>query len=76
MKGEGLFFPRLPAVSEEISNERDYKKEDQDYDPQKYIEKARKKHAGKTLLIVTSECPEGKKVTIEGGSQDSILVED
>lgn len=70
MKGEGLFFPRLPPVkAAEEDNERSFKRADFDSDPRKYIEKARSKHAGKTFLVVTPEHPEGKRVTIEEPAQ-------
>jgi hypothetical protein len=66
IKGEGLFFPRLPDVSSTDlkSNEQAYKKEDFEMDTDDYVKKALKKYGGRTFVLVTPEEPNGKRIMI------------
>ena len=60
MKGQGLFFPRVPDVAESDLNTlmknrpgaaQGYAESDFDVDPQSYIDKAIDKYAGNTFVL-------------------------
>ena len=74
MKGQGLFYPRVPEVTEsdirnfkqtqgEMSSLRGEggKPSDFDIDPQDYINKAVKKYAGNTFILPNTETEEAQE---------------
>ena len=56
LKGEGLFFPKIPDVSESdmmmrSGGRQGFGESDFDIDPQNYIDKAIDKYAGNTFVL-------------------------
>ncbi len=66
IKGEGIYFPRLPDVSStNLSNSnKGYTREDFEMPTESYVEKAKQKYGGSTFVVKTDEHPEGKLITI------------
>ncbi len=61
IKGEGLFYPRVPNVqtSQLQQSERGYTKEDFEISSDEYIRKAVAKHSDQTFVVRSAEYPEG-----------------
>jgi len=66
IKGEGLFFPRLPDVASSDLQETDkgYTREDFELSTEEYVRKAKRKYGGETFIVKTADNPEGKTITI------------
>ena len=72
LKGQGLFFPRIPDVSESDmmmrsggrQDSQGFGESDFDVDPQTYIDKAIDKYAGNTFVLNQKD-PETEQETVK-----------